>query len=111
MIINILETKFEATKITEGQLLLEPTDDMHHIEFMEAQLDRQGEVYALVECRSKGRGRKSKDSKSETKFLGWSLAVPLTEHKPHLPGSANQGEDDATLTEDIDLSDIGGWDE
>jgi len=85
MIINILETKFEATKIKEGQLLCDPTDDMHHIEAMEAQLDRSGGPYALVECRSEPRGRRAKAKNSRSKFnntldrstfLGWSIAVP-----------------------------------
>jgi len=76
MLINILESKFEATKITEGQLLLESTDDMHTIEEFEDRLDRLGEVYALVEYRSVLVGAKSKSTKDRSKFLGRSIAVP-----------------------------------
>ncbi len=69
MQINILETKFETSTISEGQLLLEPTKNMHAIEEWEVRLDKRNIPYALVEC--------CKTTKHTSVFLGWSLATEL----------------------------------
>ena len=74
MKLTVLETKFDLsdTVPSASMLALEPTTDMHAIEEWEARLDKQGILYALVECTE----RKHKKS-NEMVFLGWSLITPL----------------------------------
>lgn len=76
MIVTVLESNFNLDYTPkESMLAMEPTQDMHAIEEMEAHYDKIKMPYALVECRMPAK-RLVKDVRKE-KFLGWSLITQL----------------------------------
>lgn len=58
-IIIIAEFNFPRTNLTKTNMLFDPTDDMHEIEFWEERLVAESTPHLVAQITYKGRGKKT----------------------------------------------------